>query len=195
MEYCSSIIKHREKTICLVLFMCISTALSAQKKITGIYRTMNDYLNKQLSYSTDNGQASKIKLYTLAPKSYVTIRSAGTSTHIYKKDIFAYQLTSGEIYRIEGNNSYQILNNNPKLLLYKRKKPTAPKDGPADQFKYYFSASNGAMQALTTWNIKQAFADTHASLPDQVDALFKRDTELLHYDSFHRMYKLEWLLQ
>ncbi|MGO4291895.1 hypothetical protein [Chitinophaga sp. RAB17] len=178
----------------ILLLMSISMNVSAQKKITGIYRNMNDYLCNQLTYVRDSSSTPVIKLYTLAPKSYVTIQYKGNHIHLNKNEIFAYQLSNGEVYRIIGNHSYQLLNNNPRLLLYKRKIPASPKEGPEDQFKYYFSAASGSLQSLTAWNVKQAFAD-HATLPDQIDALFKRDAELLTYDSFHKMYKLEWLLK
>jgi hypothetical protein len=178
----------------VLLLMSISVALSAQKKITGVYRTMNDYLGNQLTYAGDSSHTPSIKLYTLSPKSYVTIHYKGAPIHLNKNEIFAYRLTNGEVYRIIGNHSYQVLNSNAALLLYKRKIPTSPKEGPGDQFKYYFSANKGDLQTLTAWNVKQAFAD-HPTLPDQIDALFKRDAELLTYDSFHKMYKLEWLLK
>lgn len=177
----------------VILLVGISMGLSAQKKITGIYRTMNDYLGNQLSYTRDGNHVPAIKLYTLAPKSYVTLHYKGEQLHLNKNEIFAYQLTNGEVYRIIGNHSYQLLNNNPKLLLYKRKIPASPKEGPEDRFKYYFSANNGNVQTLTAWNVKQAFSD-HATFPDQIDAHFKKDTELLTYDTYHKMYKLERLL-
>lgn len=178
--------------ICLLL-MSVSIPLTAQKKITGIYSNVNDYLIRQLRYHDSTGTSS-IKLYTLAPKSYVTILYKDSILQLNKQEVFAYRLTNGEVYRIIGNYSYQILNSNPKLLLYKRKIPTSPKEGPDDQFKYYFSAANGQLQTLTAWNVKQAFRD-HPTLADQIDAQFKRDAELMNYDSFHQMYKLEWLLQ
>lgn len=137
----------------VLLLMSISMALSAQKKITGIYSTMNDYLGNQLTYASDSSSTSAIKLYTLAPKSYVTIQHKGNHIHLNKNEIFAYRLTNGEVYRIIGNHSYQVLNNNAQLLLYKRKTPTSPKEGPEDQFKYYFSANNGSLQTLTAWNV------------------------------------------
>ena len=190
----NNIMKRLKHTTCMVLLLLgISTGLSAQKKITGIYRTMDDYLNKQLSYTRDSSSTPVIKLYSLAPKSYVTLQYKGNHLHLNKNEIFAYQLTNGEVYRIIGNHSYQLLNNNPQLLLYKRKIPVSPKEGPEEKFKYYFSANNGNVQTLTAWNVKQAFAN-HPTLPDQIDTNFKKDTELLTYDTFHKMYKLERLL-
>ncbi len=189
MQYCSRIFY----MICLL--MCINIAADAQKKITGIYSTMDDYLSGRLSYTKDNGnKAPRLHLYTLAPKSHVTLQHNGKEIHINKNEIFAYQLTNGDVYRVEGNHSYQILNKNPQLLLYKRKIPTSPKAGPEDQYKTYFSASNGKIQTLTAWNVKQAFP-AHETLADKMDALFKRDAELLTYDRFRGMYKLEWLVK
>ena len=180
-------------TCIIVLLAGISMNAGAQKKITGIYRSLHDYLDNRPGYTANSGRLPTITLYTLAPRSYVTIRNENNRIRVYKNDIFAYRLANGEVYRIAGNHSFRLLNNNPLLLLYKRSMPASPKAGPEEQFKYYFSTGDGKIQALTAWNIKQAFAH-HATLPDEIDALFKRDAELLAYDSFRGMYKLEWLV-
>ena len=180
-------------TCIFVLLAGLNITASAQKKITGIYHTLHDYLGGRVSYAADSSHLPKITLYTLAPRSYITMHYKNNRVRLYKSEIFAYRLANGEVYRIAGNNSFRLLNNNPLLLLYKRKMPASPKAGPEEQFKYYFSTGEGEMQALTAWNIKQAFAH-HATLPDEIDALFKKDAELLAYDSFRGMYKLEWLI-
>ncbi|PSL45328.1 hypothetical protein CLV51_10430 [Chitinophaga niastensis] len=188
--------KRINNTICtIVLMMCMSISVAAQHKMAGIYKTMNDYRENHLSYSKDSSQEiPRITLHTLAPRDYVSIQYNGNNIHLNKDQFFAYQLTNGEVYRLAGSNAYQLLNKGPHLLLYKRKIPASPKEFPSGKFKYYFSTDqDNTMKELTAWNIKKAFPD-NTTLADQVDALFKRDDELMAYDRFHEMYKLEWLL-
>jgi hypothetical protein len=182
-------------TCTVVLMMCMSIPVTAQQKMAGIYKTMNDYLDNHLSYSKDSCQGiPKINLHGLFARDYVSIQYNGNNIHLKKTDFFAYRLTNGEVYRIAGSNPYQLLNKGPHLLLYKRKIAVNPKEFPSGKFKYYFSTDqDNTLQELTAWNIKKAFP-ANTSLHDLVDALFKTDDDLVAYDRFHEMYKLEWLL-
>lgn len=57
MKYYSSIFY----MICLL--MTINIAATAQKKINGIYRTMDDYLANQLSYTKDSSSKAPGSIY------------------------------------------------------------------------------------------------------------------------------------
>ena len=61
--------------------------------------------------------------------------------------------------------------------------------------KYFFvSKSSDSLQELTMANLKKAFPDSHA-FHDALDANFKQDKELVNYDSFHKMYKINRIYQ
>ncbi|MBO9732671.1 MAG: hypothetical protein J7623_28770 [Chitinophaga sp.] len=157
------------------------------QKTGGLYLSMNDYLADHRYYAYSN-----MKLHTRKP--YLSIRADNGKMQVPRDSIFAVTLRDGKTYRLLGHTSYEILNRNARLLLYKRKIMTAVKTFPRDNFQYYFSVGDGPLQELTGWNLKNAFSGRKA-LPDQLDVNFRQDSDLMSYDSFHHMYKLEWLLQ
>lgn len=160
---------------------------NGQQKADGIYASMNDYLTNHLQYAH-----SRVKLHS--QQSYLRIQWQQEQQELPRDSVFAVALSSGKTYRLVGHEYYQLLNKNEQLLLYKKKVMVSGKAFPNDTFRYYFSASNGPVRALTSWNLKQAFPQM-ASWPDKLDENFRQDADLMAYDSFHRMYKLEWLLQ
>ncbi len=105
-----------------------------------------------------------------------------------------YKTANGETYRFFGNKDYQVMNPNEMILLYKvevmQTKATAPK-----VYSYYFSRdASSPLQDLTKANLKAAFPTNH-KFHDELDANFKADSELTAYDSFHKMYKVNHLLE
>ncbi|MBC9934961.1 hypothetical protein [Chitinophaga qingshengii] len=183
------------KGIKLSLWLMIAGfSASGQQKITGIYLTQTDYLQDHPSYTATNGIAYKAKLYTFAPKKYILLTGGGEQVKLEKDHFFALQLKDGKTFSMQGGESYELLNRNPRLLLYRRKLPVAPKSFPTTPYLYYFSAGNSTIQQLTITNIKRAFADIK-DLSYWLDATFRSNDELTAYDTFHHMYKLEWLVR
>ena len=70
---------------------------------------------------------------------------------------------------------------------------TPPKEAEKYAPKYFFvSGSTDVLQELTKENLKKAFPDNHP-FHDALDENFKEDKELINYDSFHKMYKINWI--
>ncbi|MDP4150220.1 MAG: hypothetical protein Q8927_06735 [Bacteroidota bacterium] len=103
------------------------------------------------------------------------------------------KLTPGTATRKAG---YTVLNPNETIKIYKYVHYAhAPKV--ADQYapKYYFAKdSSDVLQLLTKENLKRAFPDNHR-FHDALDATFREDKELVNYDGFHKMYKVNHLLE
>lgn len=157
------------------------------QKTGGLYLSMSDYVANHLRYEHGN-----IKLHSR--RSYLSIQLNNGPVQVSKDSVFAVALKDGKTYRLLAHVNYEILNRNATLLLYKKQKMATGKAFPRDDFQYYFSAGNGPVQELTSWNLKKAFGERKA-LPDQLDENFRQDSDLMTYDSFHHMYKLEWLLR
>jgi hypothetical protein len=91
---------------------------------------------------------------------------------------------------------YTVLNPNETIKIYKYVHYAhAPKV--ADQYapKFYFGRdSSDVLQLLTKDNLKKAFPDNH-KFHDALDATFREDKELANYDEFHKMYKVNHLLE
>jgi hypothetical protein len=86
------------------------------------------------------------------------------------------------------------MNPNEMILLYKvevmQTKAAAPK-----VYSYYFSKdASSPLQDLSKANLKAAFPTNH-KFHDGLDANFKTDSELTAYDSFHKMYKVNHILE
>lgn len=91
---------------------------------------------------------------------------------------------------------YTVLNKEGAITIYKYQHPShSPKETEKYAPKYFFtSKSSDMLTPLTKDNLKKAFPDNHA-FHDAIDATFKSDKDLTSYDTFHNMYKVNWLLQ
>ena len=73
----------------------------------------------------------------------------------------------------------------------------SPKEAHKYGLQYFFSTTaspSEALKVLTAFNLKNAYPTNHA-FPDALDANFKTVAELINYDDFHKIYKVNRLLQ
>ena len=91
---------------------------------------------------------------------------------------------------------YTILNPGETITLYKYVHAShSAKEADKYAPKYYFTnKASDVLTDLTKTNLKKAYPDNHA-FHDALDANFKEDKELINYDDFHKMYKINWLLK
>ena len=94
-------------------------------------------------------------------------------------------------YRTEGNLNYQVLEAK-EVYIYSL--DVIVRKG-AGEKQYFFSVgANGDIFPLTILNLKKAFPDNHA-FHDDLDMFFKNDSQLTKYDEFHKMFKVNRLLE
>lgn len=91
-------------------------------------------------------------------------------------------------------NGYAIVNQGEEILIYKYVHAShSPKEAEKYKPKYFFvTKSSDVLQNLSKENLKKTFPDNH-SFHDALDVNFKEDKDLTEYDSFHKMYKLNWI--
>jgi len=92
---------------------------------------------------------------------------------------------------------YTVLNKGEgTLTIYKyQHRSHSPKEAEKYAPTYFFTTtSSNVLQPLTRDNVKKAFPDNH-TFHDAIDATLRSDEELHNYDTFHKMYKLNWLLK
>ena len=89
---------------------------------------------------------------------------------------------------------YTVLNPGEAITIYKYVHAAhSPKEAEKYAPKYFFvTQASDVLQELTKTNLKKAFPENHA-FHDALDANFKEDKELINYDGFHKMYKINWL--
>ena len=94
------------------------------------------------------------------------------------------------------NTSYTVLNKEGTVILYKyHHLAHSPKETEKYAPTYFFTTqSSDVLQSLTKDNLKKAFPENHP-FHDALDATFDSDKDLIVYDSFHKMYKVSWLLK
>jgi len=94
------------------------------------------------------------------------------------------------------DKNYTVLNAKESIVIYKYQHlGHSPKDAEKYTPTYFFTTgSYDVLQELTKLNLKKAFPANHP-FHDALDATFKDDKELISYDDFHKMYKVNWLLK
>lgn len=181
-------------TCCLLIF---TQNLFAQKDSSGMYMTADDFKNRKLSYGINyKTEKHKINTYVLFKGNALRVKHQGRTYNLKKSEIYGYRDTKGREYRFVGEVEYTILNPREQLLIYVYQH-LAHSGKEADKYvaAYYFTTDAAGMPlALTKENLKAAFPVYH-KFHDALDANFKNDKELYANDSFHKMYKLNWLLK
>jgi len=94
------------------------------------------------------------------------------------------------------NQNYKVINTGEAILIYKYAHLYhSPKEAEKYTPTYFFvTSSSDELIPLTKMNLKKAFPTNHP-FHDSLDANFKEDKELINYDDFHKMYKINWLLK
>jgi len=94
------------------------------------------------------------------------------------------------------DKNYMVLNAKESIVIYKYQHlGHSPKEAEKYTPTYFFTTgSYDVLQELTKLNLKKAFPANHP-FHDALDATFKDDKELISYDDFHKMYKVNWLLK
>ena len=91
---------------------------------------------------------------------------------------------------------YTVINPGEAITIYKYVHAAhSPKETEKYAPKYFFvTKTTDVLQELTIINLKKISPENHP-FHDALDANFKEDKELNAYDSFHKMYKINWLLK
>lgn len=174
-----------------------SPAATAQKDSSGIYKTAEDFQNKKLSYAINyKKEKHKIKDNILFNADKIIVRHNGEKYTLVKSETYGFKNVKGVVFRFVDNKNYKVLNTGEPILIYVYDNTVHSGKNASNkpyQWEYYFSKDAASPpQALTLTNVKATFPENH-QLHDALDAQFKSDKELYAYDSFHKMYKLNWI--
>jgi hypothetical protein len=96
----------------------------------------------------------------------------------------------GRNYRFDNNTRYEVVE---ARALYIYTADTLVRKGALEKAYFFSVGPNGDIAPLTILNLKKAFSDNHA-FHDLLDMAFKRDSDLTKYDEFHKMFKVNRLL-
>jgi hypothetical protein len=139
-------------------------------------------------------QKHKIKSDMIFHPTEITIKHNDVA-HTYPKDsIYGLKYCDGSIVRIYKNSEYPLINPNETIKIYKVVSTGQGKGSPSVTKHYFSKDVNSQIEKLTINNIKSAFPDNH-QFHDLIDIEFHSDTELSTYDDFHKIMKINRVLQ
>ncbi len=190
-----------KKNIISMALVAISSVFAinaaSQKDSSGIYKTASDFQQKKLSYAINyKTEKHKIKDNMLFNGAEIKVVHEGQTYKLDKNSTYGYKSTKGDVFRFVDEKEYKVLNPGESPMLYAYTHPTSATKG---NFKYisdyYFSIdASSTPQTLTKGNLKAAYPNNH-KFHDALEASFKDDEDLASYDSFHKMYKVNHLLE
>lgn len=161
---------------------------------SGIYLTAADYKEKQLHLAGDQSTNNKLRLNDFFGGRTLTLSHNGQRHEFSKDSIYGYRTQDGSDYRLYKNYStpYKILENG-SLVIYEIKQPGNKQNGFKPLIRYYFSdGADGEVKMLSLANLKNTFKDQPAF--DIIDANFQTDHDLITYDDYHHMFRINRLL-
>jgi len=183
-----------KKLLVLILLLPVfSFVVKAQQDSSGIYKTADDFATNKLSFAINcKTEKHKIYLNDFFNKPYITVKHNDSTYKIFRKDIYGYHFCNGETYRIIDRYDIRVLNPDEYIIIYRRN-ITHPPTGKTNVTNYYFSKGlYSTVQQLTFKNLKKVFSENH-KFYQQLDSMFKYNTELAAYDIQHKMYVINWV--
>lgn len=161
---------------------------------SGIYLTASDYKNKQLHLAGNQSTNNKLRLNDFFGGKTLTMSHNGENHEFSKDSIYGYRDKDGSDYRFYKSYStkYKILENGG-VVIYKAEQTGNKQTGFKPLAQYYFSNGvDGEIYLLSLANLKRTFKDQPAF--DIIDANFQTDADLIKYDDFHHLFKINRLL-
>lgn len=177
------------------LLMLISISGFSQTDSSGVYFTANDFVMHKLSFAINcKTEKHKIKSDLIFHPKEITIKHKNATYNYPKDSIYGIKYCDGSIVRIYNNSEYPLINPDETIKIYKIVTTAQAKGNPAVT-KYFFSKdAKSKIEKLTIGNIKSAFPDNH-KFHDLIDMEFHNDHELSTYDNFHKIMKINRVLQ
>ncbi len=173
--------------------LAISILTAKAQTASGIYLSAKDFNNGTLSFSPAANHKFRLRLNELLSSPYVTIIDSAGKHSIAKDSIFGYR-SEGITYRLFKRESYEVLNTGASPLLYKRIQMHGGRGAYTDVTYYFSKDGSSPIQRLSRDNIRAAYAADSAFVEAVYDT-FNTDGELIIYDTYRRMYRLNKLYQ
>lgn len=170
-----------KKIIFIALLITIISNAIAQKNQNGIYKSANDFKNKNLIFS----DSKKIKSDLILKSSFVKIRTNNQSQYIKKDSVWGIS-QKGKIFRFYNSKNYELVSSD-NIYIYttfvnaKQKK---------DRIKYYFSKNeNSNIYELTVNNIDLVFSE-NPKFRNYIHSFILEDNELYDFDKNCKTYRI-----
>ncbi|MCF8428420.1 MAG: hypothetical protein K9I36_16925 [Bacteroidia bacterium] len=182
------------KYVSIIILPLITYPFSILAQNAGIYLTHNQFDNAIISYGEIKNLKYRFNADRILNQSSIKI-VIGDSIYYFNKDsIFGFRDNKSISYRFYGGEEYQIMNPTETILLYKLTNTINGKGFQTVEHYFFSCNSNTTILPLTKLNLKIAFPN-RSNFHELIDMYFDSDRELLSYDSFYHIYKINRVYQ
>ncbi len=173
---------------CLNFFMFF-----AQVPTHGVLLSINDFKSKQIKYVKNKQDNYCLKANMLFAPAKVKVKINNQKFTFYKDSIFGF-VENEKYFRFYQKEQFAILNPSEKIIIYSKKVLPRGKGSLAETHYYFSLSADDAIEKLTIYNLKKAFSNNSNKI-DLIDLYFKKESELIEFDTFNHVYKINHLLQ
>jgi hypothetical protein len=167
----------------------------AQTGKSGVYLSLNDYLNNKLSYEINcSTEKHTIRLNDFLNPSFITVIHNGVKTQLYKDSIYGFISCDEPLVRFQNKQHYFLAEKGPVWIFYKNESVADGKIISTIKKYYFYTKGVAKLQELSKINLMNTFPTNH-KFHDILDAEFKDGNGIELFDSFHKMLKVNHLLQ
>lgn len=176
------------------LLCLVGTTAQGQK--SGVYRSFSDFQKDSLSYGIDcRKEKHQIRLEDFLNRKFITVIHRGEKVRLEKAAIYGVLYCDGSLQRFSGKQHYRLEEQGVVWIFSQEFTVSQGRGGVQRGKRFFFSKTgDGAIQPLTLLNLKNSFPLRH-DLHDELDQWFPNQQDLVAFDSYHKMYKVNRLLE
>ncbi len=176
----------------LQLLLYLSFVGISQNMEAGVYLCAEDFKKQKTSYASKH---TRLKLHEVFKKDLIEIKTKDSTYTFKKKSIYGYRDKGGNSYRFYEDKIFTVINPGETIVIYKVSS-LLPQKGQVLIYKYYFSAeADKKICPLELYQLEGAFSQNQSFL-ELLEIHFTTTSNLLEYDKFHKMYKINrlWMI-
>lgn len=160
---------------------------------SGLYLSATDFSTGKLSYEINClTEKHKIRTSDFFSTKTVTVTHRDSTIKLSKSEIWGFRLCNSKEYRVFQDKEYDIMDK-AAIPVYQitEKSRTSPKSNQSvSKTRYFFSEdASSPLKELTLKNVETSFV-SNKKFHDLIDLHFKSDADLLIYDDYYKMLRL-----
>ncbi|MFN8254175.1 MAG: hypothetical protein U0W24_00705 [Bacteroidales bacterium] len=182
----------------IIISLCFMGSIFGQANETlanksGLYMSANDFSTGKLTYEINClTEKHKIKTSDFLNNKVIKITHNDSTFKLPKSKIWGFRLCVGTEYRIYENKEYELVDKSSITVYKYTEKTTSGSKNKHETTKttYFFSESvESPLRILTLKNIETSFLN-NKKFHDLIDLHFKSDADLIIYDDYYKMLRL-----
>lgn len=160
---------------------------------SGLYLTANDFSSGKLTYEINClTEKHKIRTTDFLNTKIVKVTHRDSTIKLSKSEIWGFRLCDGKEYRTFQDKEYEIMDKGAITVyqITEKSRTSSKSNQSVSKTRYFFSEDAGSpLKELTLKNVETSFV-SNKKFHDLIDLHFKSDADLLIYDDFYKMLRL-----